>query len=114
MASTVCWWMPRGEIWAEDDLSEMAVVVKANGMPFWGRCTTHFRTYFSGDWDVHWGYGILTHGQMVGLGVVPLHHGPLWAGGKRSEMVGFREFPFASWTKGSWGGGLSLDEPSRV
>ena len=20
------------------------------------RCTTHFRTYFSGDWDVHWGY----------------------------------------------------------
>ena len=30
-----------------------------------GRCTTHFRTYFSGDWDVHWGYGLLTHGQMV-------------------------------------------------
>ena len=26
--------------------------------------TPHFRTYFSGDWDVHWGYGILTHGQM--------------------------------------------------
>ena len=25
-------------------------------VPFWGRCTTHFRTYFSGDWDVHWGY----------------------------------------------------------
>ena len=20
--------------------------------------------YFSGDWDVHWGYGILTHGQI--------------------------------------------------
>ena len=19
--------------------------------------------YFSGDWDVHWGYGVLTHGQ---------------------------------------------------
>ena len=29
--------------------------VKTNGIPFWGRCTTHFRTYFSGDWDVHWG-----------------------------------------------------------
>ena len=29
--------------------------VKLNGIPFWGRCTTHFRTYFSGDWDVHWG-----------------------------------------------------------
>ena len=22
--------------------------------------------YFSGDWDVHWGYGILTHGQIAG------------------------------------------------
>ena len=20
--------------------------------------------YFSGDWDVHWGYGILTHGHI--------------------------------------------------
>ena len=20
--------------------------------------------YLSGDWDVHWGYGVLTHGQM--------------------------------------------------
>ena len=28
------------------------------------RCATHFRTYFSGDWDVHWGYGVLTHGHM--------------------------------------------------
>ena len=26
-------------------------------VPFWGRCTTHFRTYFSEDWDVDWGYG---------------------------------------------------------
>ena len=25
---------------------------------------THFRTYFSGDWDVHWEYGPLTHGQV--------------------------------------------------
>ena len=33
-------------------------------VPFWGRCTTQFRAYFSGDWDVHWGYGILTHGQL--------------------------------------------------
>ena len=23
-----------------------------------GRCTTHFRTYFSWDWDVHWGYDL--------------------------------------------------------
>ena len=34
-------------------------------VPFWGRCTTHFRTYFSGDWDVHWGYWILTHGHLT-------------------------------------------------
>ena len=33
-----------------------------------GESTTHFRTYFSGDWDVHWGYGILTHG-LLGLRV---------------------------------------------
>ena len=33
------------------------------GIPFWGS-TTHFRTYFSGDWEIHWGCGILTHGQM--------------------------------------------------
>ena len=33
-------------------------------VPFWvGRCTTHFRTYCIGDWDVHWGCGILTHGH---------------------------------------------------
>ena len=23
-----------------------------------GEFTTHFRTYFSGDWDVHWGYDL--------------------------------------------------------
>ena len=28
-------------------------------VPFWDRGTTHFRTYLSGDWDVHWGYGVL-------------------------------------------------------
>ena len=28
--------------------------------------------YFSGDWDVHWGYGLLTHGHMaVGQNVLP-------------------------------------------
>ena len=27
-------------------------------VPSWGRCTTHFRTYFSGDWNVHWGYDL--------------------------------------------------------
>ena len=27
-------------------------------IPFRDRCTTHFRTYFSRDWDVHWGYDL--------------------------------------------------------
>ena len=37
-------------------------------VPFWGRCTTHFRTYFGGDWDVHWGSNqdFLTHGHFSG------------------------------------------------
>ena len=38
--------------------------VKTVLVPFWGRCTTHFSRDFSGDWDVHWGYGILTHGHV--------------------------------------------------
>ena len=29
-----------------------------------GEFTTHV-SLLSGDWDVHWGYGVLTHGQMV-------------------------------------------------
>ena len=40
--------------------------VKTNGIIL-GRCTTHFRTYFSRDWDVSWGYGVLTHGHMFVL-----------------------------------------------
>ena len=36
----------------------MAVGQNRFGIPFWGRCTIHFRTYFSGDWDVHWGYDL--------------------------------------------------------
>ena len=36
------------------------------GIPSWGfRCTTHFRTYFRGDWDVHRGYRVLTHGHIA-------------------------------------------------
>ena len=44
--------------------AHLGVGVETNGIPFWGRCTTHFRTYFSRDWDVHWGYVILTHGHL--------------------------------------------------
>ena len=33
------------------------------GIPFRlvGEFTTHFRTYFSGDWDARWGHGTPTH-----------------------------------------------------
>ena len=30
--------------------------------------------YFSGDWDVHWGYGILTHGQIRVLQATGTEH----------------------------------------
>ena len=35
-------------------------------IPFWLGLVNSppiFRAYFSGDWDVHWGYGVLTHGR---------------------------------------------------
>ena len=36
------------------------------GIPCWGigEFTTHVRTHLSRDWDVHWGYGLLTHGHV--------------------------------------------------
>ena len=36
-------------------------------IPFWvvGEFTTLFGAYSSGDWDVHWGYEILTHGHIA-------------------------------------------------
>ena len=49
--------------------SDMAVGQNRFGIPFWGRCTTHCRTYFSGDWDVRdfdpWPYasGIMARAQ---------------------------------------------------
>ena len=45
--------------------------VKTNGTIL-GWCTPPILLYFSGDWDVHWGYGILIHGQVF---VVILMHG---------------------------------------
>ena len=38
---------------------------KTNGT-FWDRCTTRF-SEISGDWDVHWGYGVLTHGHTMNM-----------------------------------------------
>ena len=34
------------------------------GSNFWGRCTPIVEPFLVGDWDVHCGYGILTHGQV--------------------------------------------------
>ena len=43
----------------EATFAHLAVVVKTNGIPFWGlgEFTTHFGAYFSGwiESDVHWG-----------------------------------------------------------
>ena len=57
---------------SRDGWLHVAVVVKINGIPFWlvGEFATHFRTYFSGAWDVHWGYGVLTHGHVVRVGTI--------------------------------------------
>ena len=41
-------------------------------VPFWGRCTS-ILVYFSGDWDVYWGYGVLTHGHLL------IGHGLWWS-----------------------------------
>ena len=76
------------------DFLHLAVIVKINGIPFWGRCTTHFRACFSGDWDVYWGYGILTHG-----------HFPFWNLQKRQFQTNLLvRFALFSW-KLTWPGG---------
>ena len=38
--------------------------VKTNGSHF-GAGPPPILVYFGGDWDVHWGYGILTRGQIA-------------------------------------------------
>ena len=57
-------------------LRNLAVGPLPMGSHFRGfRSTAHFRTYFSGDWDVHWGNGALTHGHLFppGGGVKTLY-----------------------------------------
>ena len=34
--------------------------------------------YFRGDWDVHWGHGILTHGQHGYAGFFPVNPFMIW------------------------------------
>ena len=55
-------------VWVDHGLLKIWLWVKTNGVPFWGRCTTQFRTYLVvGLGPVHWGYGLwlLTHGPMA-------------------------------------------------
>ena len=49
------------------DLCNIWPWFKANGIPFWDRCTTHFRAYSMGVGMFTGGTGILTHGHMGGL-----------------------------------------------
>ena len=49
------------------------------GMRLWlsNSLGTQFRLYFSGDWDVHWGYGIWTHGYISRKMFAEPFHEPL-------------------------------------
>ena len=54
---------------------------------FWGRCTTHFRTYFSGDWDVHWGYDLAFEKPMA-KAVLRCTHGLVATRARTSPVSG--------------------------
>ena len=68
----------------------MAVVGKTDGIPFWARCTTHFRTYFRGRIGMFTGDTIwlLTHGQ-IGWGFAARTRSPrsTWPGGPVSSRT---------------------------
>ena len=57
--------------------------VKAKGTILGVGAPPHFRTYFSGDWAVHFGYGILAHGQIM-LGESTVLHGATQRAGLQS------------------------------
>ena len=49
----------------EEDLQ--SIPFGCGSKPFWyhfGVCAPPILVYVSGDWDVHWGYGLLTHGHL--------------------------------------------------
>ena len=56
----------RGDVGWEGGADIIWLWVKTNGIPFWARCTTHFRTYFTGIGMFTGGMiWILTHGHMA-------------------------------------------------
>ena len=81
-------------------------------VPFWGRFAAHFRTYFSGDWDVHWGLTDLSFDPWPYVGGVA---GLLWGGisrtaaytwnadspGCRVQRNWIPQCPFTLWGEGS-------------
>ena len=48
-----------------DDRWHIWLWVKSNGIPFWVGAAPILVFFSSGDWDVHWGYDLLTHGHMA-------------------------------------------------
>ena len=49
-----------------------------------------FLVYFSGEWDVHWGYRLLTHGHMRNHGSVPgAGFGHFWLGEVMAQKNGW-------------------------
>ena len=60
MASPVCKWL---ETLVTKSLKR-DMVLGQNQWYHYGVGAPPILVYFSGDWDVHWGYGLLTHGNI--------------------------------------------------
>ena len=65
---------PACQRWSKHQLSQLSMGHGCGSKPMGshfgvGEFTTHFRTYFRGDWDVHWGYGSQMFGDAAGLQV---------------------------------------------
>ena len=45
--------------------NQIHVAVGQNQWHHFGVSAPPMLVYFGGDWDVHWGYGILTHGHVL-------------------------------------------------
>ena len=74
---------PKIHLWAG---KASCVWFKTSGIPFWGfRCTTHFRTDFSGDWDVQGVPGF--DASWVFLNVEHLFSGSEKVGGPQSCLM---------------------------
>ena len=57
----LCWWPQLFGV----DFDGGYVAVGQNQWYHFGVGAPPILVYFSGDWDVHWGYGVLTHGHAL-------------------------------------------------